>query len=436
MLILGRNKSAGVGLGAAIAGAMLLALMFAGLAASKASAFDCTGGPILGEGASLQGVAQNNVWIPGFHTAAICGPTGPAVTYKAEGSGAGLAAWGFTDGTFDASRSFAASDDAPTAAQIATAQTAIPGEQNVLVIPVAQTAISIAANPPVECEIEEISNATLERVMRGLTRNWGQIATANGAGCKGSPITRVVRFDGSGTTYQFKNYLFKINKAPLECTDNGKGEKMTWQELEPNPGPNTVWPEAGVAGCTKSNVSAITNAGKKGGGALIEKLNETDGGFGYAALPDAEAKKNPSVTTVLRLQNNGLGNELNAVYPATEGNNANCAAVYNVPEAAQKGHSGENVDWSQVFGANTAVGGEAYPLCTITFDFAMNTYEGSGIEPETVKTLHTYLDEYVVGVEGQKALENHVFYNSLPSVPTKPSRDVLGAARFAASKMP
>jgi ABC-type phosphate transport system substrate-binding protein len=440
MLLLGRNKTAGVGLGAALAGAMLLALMFAGLAASKASAYDCGGGEILGEGASLQGVAQREVWIPGFHNAGVCGPGGPKVEYRAEGSGAGLNAWGFTDGTFDPSRSYAASDDAPTAAQIAEAENAAPGEGKILVIPVVQTAISVAVNPPVNCEIEEITNRDLERVFRGQITKWAQIGTAVGEGCKGEAgaITRVVRKDGSGTTYQFKNYMFKINKLPLECTDNGEGKQVTWQELEPNSAngkPNITWPEGGVGGCTKSQATKIVRSTSNGGGAQILKLDETNGGIAYAALPDAEGKKNGEVS-LLKVQNNGLGTgEATTAYPATEGNNANCAnAKYSVPAAAQTTGSGESVDWSAVFGANLTAGGENYPLCTITFDFSLTDMGAAGIAEAQTRTVIAYLREYVVGPAGQTDAGAGKFYAPLPTnVP--PKHDVLAASQYAASKI-
>ena len=122
---------------------------------------DCTGAGITGAGSTLQGPAQSQIWGPRYHT--LC----PSLTvgYEAIGSGAGLSAWGFNGGSFDKTKAFIGSDDAPNAAQLKAAGTA--SGSNVLVVPVAQTAIGIVVNPPTNCEIEEITNKQLESIMRG-----------------------------------------------------------------------------------------------------------------------------------------------------------------------------------------------------------------------------------------------------------------------------
>ncbi len=92
MLSFRRRKSARAGIRAALlAGATVAAV---GLSAGSASASpSCTGNNIIGEGASLQKNAQQNVWTPAFHTE-ICNDVGtePTVTYESVGSGAGLKA--------------------------------------------------------------------------------------------------------------------------------------------------------------------------------------------------------------------------------------------------------------------------------------------------------------------------------------------------------
>src|SRR5262249_30361762 len=150
----------------------------------------------------------------------------------------------------DRTRAFTASDDAPTSAQIANAEAAAGGTSPILVIPVAQTAIGVAVNPPANCDVKQLTNKQLESIFRGNVTKWGQIDTAVGTGCAGQPITRVVRFDSSGTTYQFKNYLSTINKEALKCTE----PSSTWEQLRAigaNGKPNITWPENGVgAGCS------------------------------------------------------------------------------------------------------------------------------------------------------------------------------------------
>ncbi len=395
---------------------------------------DCTGGNIAGAGSTLQEIAQKQVWIPGFK--ALC--PGITVTYEGTGSGAGLNAWGFNGGSFDSTKAFIGTDIAPNAGQIANAEAA--SGSKVLIVPVAQTAIAVVVNAPANCEIEEITNKQLESVFRGTIKNWGKIETASGPGCVGAPITRVVRSDGSGTTYQFKNYLFQANNAPVPCTEGTK----TWKELEDigtGNHPNIDWPQNGVAGCTATQVSGLIAAPGTGGSSVVETVNATAGSIGYSALPDVEAAKSGN-TTALKLQNNGLVKLANATFasPVVIGasEQANCqGARYGVPAGARSvGGSGESVDWSQVFGAKVNIGGESYPLCMLTYDIALKNYSKAGFSQATETTVHSYLAEYITATAGQQALGSaHRFYAPVPSTKGTPQTDVLGAAQLAASKI-
>ena len=287
MLLFGRRKSTrrGIRVGTA-ASATALAIGVLAVGAGGASAAPtCGGSAIAGQGSSLQGSAQTELWASatgGYN--ALCGKE--QVKYTVSSSGTGLGSWGFKGGAFENKWSFVGSDDGPDTTQIASAKTA--SGTNVLVIPVAQTAIGIVVNPPTNCEIEEITNKQLESVMRGNIKIWNKIQTASGAGCTNAPITRVVRAEGSGTTYQVKNYLSLINAAALACTEGGK----TWKQLEEigtGEKPNLTWPENGVAGCAANAVSPVVTGA--GGGAVVKKVNVTEGGIGYAALPDIEKNK-------------------------------------------------------------------------------------------------------------------------------------------------
>ena len=445
MFRFGRKQSTGRGIRASLlAGATVIALGIGGVSASGASAApSCTGANIIGEGASLQKESQLSIWIPGFQGAGgVCAGKGtePKVTYEPTGSGAGLRAWDFNgpdEKAFDTTRAFVASDDAPTPAQIGNAKTAAGGGSQVLVIPVTQTAIGIVVNPPAECEVEEITNQQLESALRGNILKWGKLETAFGPGCAGKNITRVVRFDGSGTTYQFKNYLSLINGGTLPCTE---APGKTWKDLEPigaGGKPNITWPENGVGGCAAGTVSPVTTAGKNNGTELVKKVNATDGSIGYAALADIEVNKTGD-THAVKVQNNGTKKISKATYaePGTEFGNANCsAAEYTVPTAGQVGGSGENVDWSQVFGANLSIGGSDYPLCTLTYDIAWKGYGAAGFSEATTTTVIDYLREYITAAAGQEDIDNgEKFYSPLPS-PLAAKHNVLGAAQLAATKI-
>jgi ABC-type phosphate transport system substrate-binding protein len=436
----GKKKSAGTGARAALlAGATVAALGLGGLGAGSASAaLSCNGSNIIGEGSSLQKIAQQNVWAPAFANEICNSGTHPTVEYKPEGSGAGLKAWG-AEGVspINRTRQFIGTDDAPTATQIANIQAAAGGG-NVLVIPVAQTAIAVIANPPSGCAVSEITNHELEQVFRGTLKKWSVLATAEStvAGACNSPITRVVRKDGSGTTYQFKNYLNVIYKNALPCTTGGTEGKATWKELEPNSNsetgaPNTTWPET----CTGTNLSTVVKPAAKGGGEEVDKVNATTGSIGYAALPDA---KGHSAADILNVQNNAQKplSEATFANPAI-GGIANCAATeYRVPVDGRKtaGASGENVDWSQVFGAQPGIGGEAYPLCTLTYDLAFHGYKAAGFTLKNEQTVHDYLREYIP-FGGQGALEaSGTFYATLPGA-VHSEHNVIGAALLASSKI-
>jgi ABC-type phosphate transport system substrate-binding protein len=84
-----------------VSAAAVAALALPG-AASAALGQQCSGVSITGQGSSLQAVAQQEIWGPGFHTSAdsfACngkqGSKGtPTITYNSTGSGAGLRSWG------------------------------------------------------------------------------------------------------------------------------------------------------------------------------------------------------------------------------------------------------------------------------------------------------------------------------------------------------
>jgi ABC-type phosphate transport system substrate-binding protein len=412
-----------------LAGASIAAIAVGGLGASSAVAAPaCTGGNIIGQGSSLQKIAQQNVWAPAFANEVCNSGKHPTVTYESTGSGAGLNEWNANGarGSINTEKAFIGTDDAPTTAQIESIRS-VAGGANVAVIPVAQTAIAVVANPPAGCTIENITNPDLEKVFRGTFTTWNKISTASGAGCN-SPITRVVRLDGSGTSFQFKNYLSLANTASLPCI--GK----TWKELEPVSNtagePNTLWPES----CTGTTLSSVVRPTGTGGGELVKKVNATAGAIGYAALPDA---KSNNAVALLEVGNNGQKTAATATYanPVGEPGVANCIATeYQVPAEGLKVGTGINVDWSKVFGANAAIGGEAYPLCTLTYDLAFNGYQKAGFLQKNEITVHDYLREYVTFAGQTQLAASGTFYAPLPTS-TKGAKDVLGAAKYAAGKI-
>ena len=383
----------------------------------------CTGNDISGTGSSLQAVAHQEVWGPAFPVG-VC-PGGADIDYEPTTSAEGMAEWNADGkkGSLNTFQSFIGTDEAPAAVQIASIK-GVAGGARVVVIPVAQTSIAILANPPAGCEVEAITNSQLAALFEGKLSSWDKLDTAEGT-C-GSPITRVVRNDASGTTLQFKNYLYTLYKKGLFCTTGATEGKASWQELEPigaGGAPNTTWPQT----CGGKALSALVRPAENGGGAVADTVDATAGSIGYALLPDAQGGS----ATILQLQNNGQKKVSEATFGAAGvGSMANCSSMsYRVP--AGGGHL--DMDWSQVFGAQPAIGGGAYPLCMLTYALALHGYEAAGFSVGDERTVKDYLKGYVVQNVGQEAIAgNH--YASLPSSPQE-RRDVLGAARKAAAKI-
>ena len=427
MLRLRRKSSGRAGIRVALlSGTAVAALGLSALGAGSAAAsVKCTGSNITGQGSSLQHVAQEAVWGPGFESSICNSGTHPTITYNSTGSGAGLKAWNATgaQGFINTGLSFIASDDAPTPAQLSNIES-VAGGAKVAVIPVAQTAISIVANPPAGCEVEGITNSNLAGVFEGRIKEWSKLEGTEGT-CN-SPITRVVREDASGTTYQFKNYLYALYKKGLSCTSGSTEGKASWAELEPVETPNLSWPET----CSEKSLSALVRPAASGGGEVVKKVNTTEGSIGYAALPDAENNKK-GTTVILTLQNNGqkTGSSAEFAEPAA-GTTANCGAV---AYSGFKLNGSLDVDWSGVYGAHPAVGGTSYPLCTLTYDLAFHGYKAAGFTEGQEITTHDYLTEYITASTGQAAINSH-FYSGLPTS-SEEKYDVLGAAQKAAKNI-
>jgi ABC-type phosphate transport system substrate-binding protein len=431
---------------AGIRAALLVGATVAAVALSAGSAsasLSCEGSNITGKGSSLQAIAQTSVWKTGFETG-ICNEEGkkPTITYESASSGAGLKEWNFDNVTksINTSFSFIGTDDAPTAAQIANT-TSISKGASVLTIPVAQTAIAIPANPPAGCEIEVITNKDLENVFNGSILKWSQLSSvlAEPNPACNYAIKRIVRAGSSGTTYQFKNYLYQINKKSLSCLTGGE---KTWAELEATGTLNETWPEDEGCAVTKSALEKVS-----GGGGLAEKVAKTPRSIGYASLPDVKSKFTSteceivSNCEILSVQNNGKKkfSEMTTASPVGKESTANCAkAVYTMPTLARKSTkvgAGLNVDWSLVFGAklDTTASGNGYPLCTLTYDLAFNKYSGPEFSKGQEETVSDYLKEYVVQPSGQTAITSN-FYAPLPEGTTV-AQNVKAAAVFAAEKI-
>ena len=356
----------------------------------------------------------------------------PTVSYTSTGSGMGLTAFGYTGGTLDKELAFIASDDGPNATQIGDAKAASGVEP--VILPVSQTAIAVIVHLPAGCTLTGgITWQDLNKVFGGSTiRKWSEFSTKHeaAAGDCEHEITRVVRAEGSGTTFQFKHYLATLEEK-LPCETEGHTHWAELEEVGAGEKPNIVWPE-----CPTGHTPVVP---REGGGAVAKYVMENPNTIGYAALPDA--KNNGAATAKLQ---NGVVEEVPTY--AEPGNtatsNARCAnARYIVPPKGrdEAGNTGLGVNWSETFGAQPEVGGTEYPLCTLTYVAGWNEYTEAIYGTNAIaygELVEDYIANYVVSTEagqGQKAIEGH-WYARLPTGVNKET-DVQESAEFIASKL-
>jgi ABC-type phosphate transport system substrate-binding protein len=409
-----------------VAGALALSgAVGAGSAMAEKPTEPCKGLNIKGQGSSLQKIAQQNLWIPAFTTK--CSGSGGAKVeeYNPSGSGAGRTVFGAEkpgnkpsggkgESPNESGDTFIGTDEPLTPQQMERIDEAAgaPEESGkfkgqTLVIPVAQAAVAMIVNPPAECTITEITNANLLAVWNGTKTKWSEIAT----GCPAKSITRVTRKDVSGTTYVMKTYLEEIAKGTATCD----GKK--WSELA-KPENNLEWPISTQSGC--STVGALVHAKNQGGGGEAEEvlkeeqISSKEGAIGYANLGDARAKYNKQSGNHyhwLKVENESE-EKPKFFYPGTSENEptetkgeANCKETdyTNKPTKA-----GADDNWSEVNGAHIK-GNVHYPICTLTYDVALKSYETAKYTnaSKVGQTTFDYMTYVAAEKGGQEALKGN-----------------------------
>jgi phosphate transport system substrate-binding protein len=178
-----------------------LMLMFAAASAALVSATAATATSkdttITGAGSTFVSPLVS-VWTPALGQA-----FGYTVQYSPVGSGAGIAA--ITNRQVD----FGASD-APLTPDQATAC------KGCVQIPWALSATSVAYNVPGAPVHLHLDGSTLARIFLGEITNWNDATIAKlnpGAKMPDLKITPIFRSDGSGTTYNFTDYLSSVSGA-------------------------------------------------------------------------------------------------------------------------------------------------------------------------------------------------------------------------------
>ena len=436
ILFTSRRAHSGRRRGALLAALICLVAALGAVNASSAAALgeQCSGAKATGLGAFLQTRAQQN-WSSskefGFNGSsnplACNGSQGsggkPSVSYVPVSSTAALHYWGADDGVLHSKEfgfpvNFLGTDIAPSGpvgeagTMLAKMKTALGSD--VVVVPVTQTAIAIAANPPrlpahPACTVPRITPVQLQKVFSGEIKNWRQIGTASDSSIGGDcdqAITRIVREESAGTTYQFKHFLNQVNSSPLACT--GK-EKRTWAQLQAPFGPtaetspNQEWPDNGQCQEGEGHVTTVSGPGGEGEIGPLSYVAENPGTITYGSLPEAQLRAPKQVINVF--------NGIKYSDPESGEGEANCgAAKYTRPAGWE---AGVNVDWSQVYGSDPNIGEaakNAYPICTLSWDVAAANHFSKGV----ATTVHDYL-AFVTDKEGGQAGARHIGYRDLPA---------------------
>lgn len=292
-----------------------------------------------------------------------------------------------------------------------------------------------------------IADEELERIFEGRAEKWENIVPVadmeedtksakpmTPAECGALPVIRIVRFDGSGTTYNLKAFL-----SLLEATQGTSGLWTT----SPVAGDNTVWPETfGGAKKTPPAVNSskecteavspnhICTGLEKGGGEVAAAVQKTNGSIGYVDLATARKKgfsmKEKAdqhtywvpLQTVSPEESDKIGKSFVEPTKSPTSNLSASPEGANCLGADYRGYPTTGADptlgsWEKAI----ATGGSksaletaplsAYPVCGLTYDFAFDddapVYGESPEEQAKARTVKDYL-EAVESTEGQYGL--------------------------------
>jgi ABC-type phosphate transport system substrate-binding protein len=371
----------------------------------------CEGGNVSGIGASLEKLAQVNVWTGGFNTSssteACSGTQGthskPTVTYVTSSSSKGLRTWGAEASeskeiAFGPSDAFIATAEAPNATQISEiiSHETSPTEKTLETFPVAQFALAVYVHLPTGCTANSagaegrlvLTDAVLQGIYEGSITKWGQITgdedKVTGTGCAEAAIVPVVRKEKAGTTNVLKKFLGGINKGTLSTS---KGSK-TWDQLAEGE-LNAVWPSA-------VPVVATTAEGDL---AEIEKVSSTAGSIGYSNLAELRATGlfSPATSSKfwvkLESEVNSKGVITKYADPASNSDVA-AAAGANCKNTVYEWNGVVNswpYSWNSWSGVTTQTYSKTYPLCGLMYMLAFKSYH---LLPGTTELESTTVSNY------------------------------------------
>jgi hypothetical protein len=295
---------------------------------------------------------------------------------------------------------------------------------------------------------------TLEKIWDGTPTTWGQVLTVGGkvhmhnegkdaptaaleaaegiTECKNVPVRRIVRLDGSGTTYNFKAYLSLlpgVTPAGIWTTAPVEGTGTTWPlttSATGKPQPVAAGEVCNKAASTASGGTEGICTGRENGNPFVASaVAATDGSIGYVDLATAREKgftitpKKADDTYWIPLQtiNPSKSNEVgsNYVEPTANplsnienggpnGSNCTKADYRGIPSTPASDPT--LGDWSKAI-ATGSLDTTTYPNCVLTYDFVFDddaTAFGNTSEEEAkARTVKDYF-EAVESAGGQQSL--------------------------------
>jgi ABC-type phosphate transport system substrate-binding protein len=413
---------------ASIVAAASVAAFVAPSAASAALPGHCKGTSTEGAGSSLQAEAQG-VWDPGFSANKGVGcPSGATVKYHSIGSGAGYKEW-FVNHNFG-TVGFVGTDNTVNLAEKEGVEKEVETGKTskLLTIPVLQGAVTIVVNLPENCTANSkvaagrlaLDQSTIEGIYKGSITTWKQIEEVEGAGneligascVKTTPITPIVRLDGSGTTHIFKKFLNLSNGSLLPSED---AKEHTWAELGEG-SLSKIWPTAGK----------VVKASSETGPGLLKTVAAPPGSIGYANLADARNIGNGGFTGQsaqrfwVELENSNKKGKRKYADPSTT-SDSTTVGESNCKKTEFSNGSGTfppptvDAPWNEV---TAKAASKTYALCGLTYDLVLTNYEaftgGTATEAQTVIDFENYVRSKKGGAKEIKAHD----YSALPKTLT------------------
>lgn len=437
---------------AALLGFGMVALALVGLAPEARADFStakCAGPNILGRGASFARDAHGVFNFNFKHNYCLGTPGQDTidVSYDAAGSGAGRTSMKVRNDT----PRFGMSDEPPSTNEIQQMDKGTgsgdPGTDpnpndngRIHVIPAAVGSVAPLVNFPNGCDPTALAPASRTDAVATTDDNllrvrfnkaqfeaaWAQGAAgvpyvtwrdvfpelADNAACK-SPIIRVVRFDESGTSFAFKNYLDTISPGRGWLTTYAFGTNLTREWPGATFGTGGQCPVA-APGSQADSLDHLTSGCSNGNGTLVSTLIATDGSIGYSDISTARAASpslavDPAGVTPpdkywTQVQNGSntftepTADPNGFLTNGTKGANCSGATFSNVPSSTLEGN------WSQTTGVNAP--GTAYGICTLTyglvFDDNAPVWGDTPAEEAKARTVKDYWQNIVSdGAQGQ-----------------------------------